>query len=60
MIGQMLIKGMLVYTAGYTKGEPVTHYGAVTINDGDERQQYRAKLLGKRVTEKAVELFENK
>ena len=57
MIGHMLIRGMLIYSAGSTKQGPITHYGAVTIKDGDEFQQRRAKLLGKRVAEKAVELF---
>jgi NAD(P)H dehydrogenase (quinone) len=57
MIGHMLVRGMLVYSAGGSKEGPITHYGAVTIKDGDEFQQHRAKLLGKRVAEKAMELF---
>lgn len=57
MIGHMLIRGMLAYSAGCTKEGPITHYGAVAIKDGDEYQQRRAKLLGKRVAEKAMELF---
>lgn len=60
MIGHMLVRGMLVYSAGSTKGKPLTHYGAVTINAGDEEQQNRAGLLGKRIAEKAWELFGNK
>jgi NAD(P)H dehydrogenase (quinone) len=57
MLGCMLIRGMLVYTAGFTKEGPITHYGAVTIKAGDDWQQQRARLLGKRVAEKALELF---
>ena len=57
MLGHMLFKGMVVYTAGGSQGMPITHYGAVTIRDGDEELQHRAKLLGKQVVEKAVELF---
>jgi NAD(P)H dehydrogenase (quinone) len=57
MIGHLLIRGMLIYSAGCTKEGPITHYGAVTIKDGDEWQQRRARLLGKRVAEKSVELF---
>ncbi|TCL70943.1 NAD(P)H dehydrogenase (quinone) [Hydrogenispora ethanolica] len=57
LIGHMLIRGMLVYSAGCAKAGPITHYGAVTIKDGDEWQQRRARLLGKRVAEKAWELF---
>jgi NAD(P)H dehydrogenase (quinone) len=58
LIGLMVVKGMLVYTAGYVKGQPVTHYGAVAIADGDGPQQHRAMVLGRRVAEKAVELFD--
>ena len=57
MVGHMLVRGMLAYSAGFTKGDPFTHYGAVTIKEGDDWQQHRARLLGQRVAEKAVELF---
>jgi len=57
MLQQMLVKGMLTYASGGSKGAPVIHYGAVAINDGDESQQERARILGKRVAEKALELF---
>jgi NAD(P)H dehydrogenase (quinone) len=58
MIGHMLIRGMLVYSSGCTRQGPITHYGAVTIKDGDESQQRRAKLLGERAASKAIELFD--
>lgn len=57
MIGCILIRGMLIYSGGFTKGDPMTHFGAVTIKDGDEFQRERAKLFGKRIAEKAIELF---
>lgn len=57
LIHQMLVKGMLVYSSGGSKGAPIIHFGAVAIKDGDEAQQERARVLGKRVAEKAVELF---
>ncbi len=57
LVHQMLVKGMLVYASGGAKGAPVIHYGAVAIKDGDESQQERARILGKRVAEKALELF---
>jgi NAD(P)H dehydrogenase (quinone) len=60
MIGHMVVRGMLVYTAGTSKGKPMTHYGAVSIRDGDKEQKERARLLGRRVAEKAVELFGRK
>jgi NAD(P)H dehydrogenase (quinone) len=58
MIGALLVRGMLVYSAGATKGEPFTHFGAVSIRDGDEGQKHRARLFGKRIAEKALDLFE--
>ncbi len=60
LVGMMLVRGMLVYSAGVAKGMPLTHFGAVVIKDGDEAQQQRAKLLGQRVAEKAIELFGGK
>ena len=57
MLSHMLVKGMVVYTAGGSQGMPITHFGAVTIKEGDKPLQERARLLGKRVVEKAVELF---
>lgn len=57
LIGYMLIKGMIIYSTGCAKEGPITHYGAVNIKSGDEWQKRRAMLLGKRVAEKAVEIF---
>ena len=57
MIGCILVRGMLAYSAGFTKGEPLTHFGAVILKDGDNFQKDRARLLGKRIAEKALELF---
>lgn len=57
MVAHMLVRGMLAYSAGFTKGDPFTHYGAVVIKEGDDWQQNRARLLGQRVAEKTVELF---
>jgi NAD(P)H dehydrogenase (quinone) len=57
MIGCLLVRGMFVYSAGFTKGDPFTHYGAVVIKDGDDWQRERAKILGRRVAEKMLALF---
>jgi NAD(P)H dehydrogenase (quinone) len=57
LIGHMLVKGMVVYSAGASKGQPFTHYGCVTIKAGDEAQQERARIFGQRVAAKALELF---
>ena len=58
MIGHMLVRGMIVYSAGSSRGLPYTHYGAVAIKDGDDFQKERARLFGMRFAEKAIELFE--
>ena len=58
LIHQMLAKGMMVYSSGGSKGAPVIHYGPVAIKDGNEYQQERARIFGKRVAEKALELFD--
>ena len=57
MIGELLVKGMLVYSAGAAVGQPFTHYGAVCIQGGDESQQERARIFGERIAKKAAELF---
>jgi NAD(P)H dehydrogenase (quinone) len=57
LIGHLLVKGMVVYSAGASKGQPFTHYGCVTIKAGDEAQQGRARIFGQRIAAKALELF---
>jgi NAD(P)H dehydrogenase (quinone) len=57
LIGCLLVYGMIVYSAGASRGDPLTHFGAVCIRDGDEKQKERARIFGKRIAEKAVELF---
>jgi len=59
MAGMMLTRGMLVYSAGHASGMPITHLGAVALNNGEEWQMNRATVLGQRVAEKAMELFGN-
>lgn len=56
-IGSMLVKGMLIYSAGASEGKPYTHYGCVCIKDGDEEQKERARIFGVRIANKAKELF---
>jgi NAD(P)H dehydrogenase (quinone) len=57
LIGHLLVRGMLAYSAGVSKGQPFTHFGAVTVKTGDDWQQNRARLFGQRIAEKALELF---
>jgi len=55
--GMMLVRGMLVYSAGFTMGQPFTHYGAVAIKAGNDDQINRARILGQRLAEKTLEIF---
>lgn len=57
IVGMLLVKGMLIYTAGASEGHPFTHMGAVAIADGDEYQKDRAKIFGNRMAAKAAEIF---
>jgi NAD(P)H dehydrogenase (quinone) len=57
LVGHLLVKGMVVYSAGTSQGQPFTHFGCVSIKDGDEAQQERARIFGERVAAKALELF---
>jgi NAD(P)H dehydrogenase (quinone) len=57
MAGHLLVNGMLVYSGGAAEGKPYTHYGAVAIQNGDQKQQERAVVFGERVARKAVEIF---
>lgn len=58
MIHHMLVKGMLVYSAGASKGQPYTHVGVSCIRDGDDFQKERAVIWGERIGSKALELFD--
>lgn len=58
LITHMLCKGMLVYSAGGSQGQPFTHMGAVAIQSGDDFQKNRAEIFGERIAKKALELFE--
>lgn len=56
----LITKGMLVYSGGAALDKPFIHIGAVCVKDGDDFQQDRAKLLGRRVAQKAVDIFGDK
>lgn len=57
LISHLLIKGMLVYSAGVHGGEPYTDYGVVALKSGSEFEQGRATVFGKRFAEKVADLF---
>lgn len=57
LIGALLVRGCLAYAAGASEGQPYTHFGAVTIKDGDDKQKERARIYGGRIARKARELW---
>ena len=56
VLGGLMVRGALAYSADASLGQPFTHFAAVTIRDGDEHQRERARVFGERVAAKAVEL----
>lgn len=57
MLSHLLVKGMVVYSAGASEGKPYTHFGAVCIQAGNKEQRARAEIFGERIAKKTVELF---
>ncbi|MDL2329331.1 NAD(P)H-dependent oxidoreductase [Desulfosarcina sp. OttesenSCG-928-A07] len=57
ILSQMLVFGMLVYSGGAAMGKPVIHYGPVAIGGDTATYGDLFKLYGKRMAEKAKELF---
>ncbi len=57
LVAGLLVRGCLVYSAGASEGQPYTHFGAVTIKDGDDKQKERARIFGGRIARKAQELW---
>jgi len=58
MIAGMLVRGMIIYSGGITKGQPYLHFGAVSRR-APEEELYRERCvkLGENIARKAVELF---
>jgi NAD(P)H dehydrogenase (quinone) len=56
IIASLLVRGMLIYTGGAVE-QPSTHFGAVSIKEGDEAQQARAKAFALKLVRKGLELF---
>lgn len=56
LIGQLLVRGVMIYSAGASKGAPYTHLGTVAIKEGSAFEKERAELFGKRFGEKTIEI----
>ena len=60
IIGQLLVKGMLVYSGGGSFGLPIIHHGPVALDkEGSHYEDCREmfRIYGKRFGMKAKELF---
>ena len=53
----MMVKGMIVYSGGGAYGKPFIHQGAVALKDTLEKDSEMFPIFGKRIAEKAQELF---
>ncbi|NLF80340.1 MAG: flavodoxin family protein [Clostridia bacterium] len=56
IIRHMLVKGMLVYSSGISRGKPYIHLGPIGIADKLEESADLFRVFGQRVAEKVLEL----
>lgn len=57
ILDHMMCYGMMTYSAGGSKGAPVIHLGPVSVNQYAQDCISTFQIYGKRMAEKAVELF---
>ena len=60
ILGQMLVKGMLVYSGGGSFGQPIIHHGPVALDKvGNHYEESREmfRIYGSRFASKVKELF---
>lgn len=57
VLQHMLVKGMVVYSSGTGCGAPIIHLGPVAIASEFDRSAELFVVFGKRIAEKALELF---
>ncbi len=57
ILRHLLVKGMLAYSSGGGCGAPIIHVGPVCVSAELDNNQDLYKIFGKRVAEKALELF---
>ncbi len=60
VLNHMLVKGMVVYSSGAGCGRPFIHLGPIALRDQLEEKRELFQLFGKRVADKAMELFGQK
>jgi NAD(P)H dehydrogenase (quinone) len=57
LIAGMLVRGMLIYSGGITRGAPFLHFGAVSEKSPTGLYAERCLKLGENIAAKAKELF---
>ncbi len=57
ILDHMMVYGMLTYSGGGSKGNPVIHLGPVSVNQYEEDCIPTFEVYGKRMAEKTLELF---
>ena len=60
ILGQLLVKGMLIYSGGGSYGLPIIHHGPVALDkEGNHYDESREmfRIYGRRFASKAQELF---
>lgn len=60
LINHMLVKGMLIYSSGSACGRPFIHIGPTVVRTQIAEREEICHLFGKRIAEKAKELFDKK
>ena len=57
ILSHVMVLGMLPYSGGGSQGKPVIHLGPVAFKDKLDELEELFKLYGRRMAEKAAELF---
>jgi len=57
LIAGMLVRGMLIYSGGITRGQPFLHFGAVSARSPTGLFEERCRKLGENLAQKGLELF---
>ena len=57
LIAGMLVRGMLIYSGGVSRGEPYLHFGAVSARRPTGLYEERCIKLGDNLASKGLELF---
>lgn len=57
ILNQLMVFGMLIYSSGVSQGQPFIHYGPVALSADLDSYAELFRTYGRRMAEKAKELF---